>query len=365
MLEDGRITYRQLMLLIIISRLVITFTYLPAINDPPANQDVWIAQLFSFPVLLLFCVPVYLLVQRLRQYSIIQAGEVLLGKPGKLVGILYVWFFLHMTSLTLRQFGEFLTSVPYPETPILVFIITTTVFTAYAVRNGVEAICRVGEIVTPIVLGSIVFVVILVAKDMKLEALVPVLEKGILPVFHGALAIAARTTEILFVAMLAPYLNRPNTAKKAILLGFFIFTLFFVIITVSVLSTFGVEETKKQTFPFFRTIRLICIADFLERLDAIHLGIWVLGVFVKVAIYYYLAVLGTGQLFNLKDYRPLILPLGTIIVSLSILQADSLVALREFMSYKIFTWYAIFFTTALPLLLLTVAVIRGKGVQTE
>lgn len=66
---------------------------------------------------------------------------------------------------------------------------------------------------------SIVFVLALVAKDMELKALSPILEKRVLPVLHGAFTIAARTAEILLVAMLILYLNRPKMAKKAIILG--------------------------------------------------------------------------------------------------------------------------------------------------
>lgn len=365
MLEDGRITYKQLMLLIIMSRFTIELTQFPLSDTPPANQDVWMSAVFSFPIHLLLVGPVYLLVQRFKDRSIIQCAEAILGKVGKLVGILYVWLFLHMTAITLREFGDFLTAVPYPETPILVFMISTAFFAAYAVRNGVEAISRIGEVVTPIVLGSIVLLVAMVAKDMRLEVFTPLFEKGVFPVFHGAFVIAARTTEILFLAMLLPYLNRPRMAKKAVILGFFVLALFTVIIIIAVVATFGVEQAKSRAFPFFSVVRIISIGDFLERVEVVHLGIWILGVFVKVAIYYYLAVLGAAQLLNLTDYRPIVLPIGTIIVSLSILQADSLIALREFLSRKIWPWYALFFMTALPLLLLIVAAIRGKGVRSK
>ncbi|MBO8127405.1 MAG: endospore germination permease [Firmicutes bacterium] len=363
MLEDGRITDRQFMLLIIVSRLILSLTYLPALNSPPENQDVWIAGLLSFPVHLLLAVPAYLLAQRFKDRSIIQSAELILGKTGKIIGALYVWFFLHMTALTLRQLSCYLTSVPYPETPAPVFIIVTALFAALAVGYGVETICRTGEIMTPVVMFSIFVVIILIAKDMDLKALAPMLEKGIAPVLHGALTIAARTVEILFVTMLLPYLNQPGTAKKAMAWGIFFFIFFFTIITVSIITTFDVEQAINRTFPFFSTVRLISIGEFLERIDAVHLGIWILGLFIKISIYYYLTALGAAQLFNLQDYRPIVLPLGTIIVSLSVLQAENMVELREFTSYKVWTWYALFFITFLPLILLVVAVLRRREVQ--
>jgi spore germination protein KB len=43
-----KVSSYQIILLIIIYRMIIAFTYGPAINTPPGNQDVWIACLFYF-----------------------------------------------------------------------------------------------------------------------------------------------------------------------------------------------------------------------------------------------------------------------------------------------------------------------------
>ena len=91
------------------------------------------------------------------------------------------------------------------------------------------------------------------------------------------------------------------------------------------------------------------------------MGIWVLGAFIKISFWFYLAVLGMGQLFNLKDYTPLILPTGTIIVPLSILMASSLVELIEFTDYRVFTWYALIFILFIPSILLFIAIVQKKG----
>lgn len=361
MLEGGRITCRQLVWLIVGSRLFLNFTYFPSITDPPANQDVWISQALSLVFVLIFVFPVLLLGQRFPQQTIIQYSEILLGRAGKVIGLLYAWFFLHITAITLRQFSEFLTSSPYPETPLLVFILTLALVGAYAVRCGLEVIARTGEIIVPLGLFSVLLIAVLVAKDMNLQALQPILETGFFPVLHGGFTDAARTSEVLFAALLLPYLNRPEKATRAVLLAFTIFVLFFVIMALLVITTFGVEQAANRTFPFFSLVRIISIGDIIERMDAIHMGIWILGAYLKVAAYYYLAVLSLAQVFNLKDYKPLVLPAGTVITALAVFLFESLVDLREFTSYKIFTWYVLFFIVFIPLILLLVALITKKS----
>ena len=365
MLEDGKITNRQFMFIFVLTRLMLPIAYISFFDAPPWNQDEWISDILSLPMHILFTLPVFLLAQRFKNLSIIQSAEVILGPAGKLVGALYVWFFAHRTAIILRQFGEFLTTVPYQETPILVFIITTSIFAAYTVRQGIETICRVCEILFPIIFFAILLVIALVTKDMNLKNLTPVLENGILPVIYGAFIIAPRTTGILFLSMLMPYINIPKKSKTYLGIGYIIITVYFFLTSITTLALFGVEQAKIMVFPFYYTVRLISIGDFLERIDAIFVGIWVLGMFINTAINYYLAVLATAQLLKLQDYRSLALAIGTVIVSLAIFQSDSMIALNEFLSYKIYTWYTLFFIVALPVFLLLTAVIRNKGADSR
>ena len=361
MLEEGKISYKQLILLIVISRISINLTYNPHFTAPPENQDVWLSELLSFPITLFLSVPIYLLWKKFPDQTIIQYTQTVAGKAGKLIGILYVWFFIHFSALSLTQFGSFLSTAVMPETPILFFAVSLILLCTYAARSGIEVISRVSEFCVPIFLIGIMTIVLFLTKDMNLKALTPILEKGTLPVLQGGFTIAARSVETLGLAMLLPYLNDRKKVKTIFLLSFALISLFFVIITISIITAYGFEEAKTRTFPFFSAIKIISVGDFLERIESVHMAIWTMGVFIKVSLYFYLAVLGLGQLFNLKDYKPLVFPIGTVFIPLSILITPSIVELREFTSYKIYTWYALFFTLFIPSLLLLTAVIRKKG----
>lgn len=361
MLENGRITYKQLIQLIFISGIIIFLTDLPVLTSPPANQDLWLSELLSFPILLLLSAPVYLLLKRFQNQTIIQYSQTIIGKAGKLIGVLYVWFFIHLTAIALVQFSIYFSTAVFPETPLVFLIICLVLFCAYAVRKGIEVIGRLSEIIAPIIIIGFITMTVLLIKDMNLEVFTPVMEKGFFPVLHGGFTISARTVEILGIAMLLPYLNDHKKVKRVFILGLSLIVIFFLIITISTLAVFGVEEAKNLTFPFCSVCKIISVGDFLERIESIFKGIWLLGVFIKISLYYYLAVLGMSQLFNLKDYKPLVLPAGTVIVPLSILIAPSIVEFREFTSYKIFSWYALFFILFIPSILLIIAVIRKKG----
>ncbi|WP_148133990.1 GerAB/ArcD/ProY family transporter [Candidatus Formimonas warabiya] len=361
MLEEGKITGRQVLLLLIMNRLVIAFTYVPAINSPPQNQDVWIAIALSLPLTILFSIPALLLALRFPRLSPIQYSRTLLGKSGIFVGLLYIWFFLHTGAIALRQFGEFMATVPMPETPLLVFILGIAVIAVSAARNGLEVMGRMADMITPLAIGTILLVVMLVAKEADLKVLTPVLEKGIAPVLYGAFTISTLPVDnMMIISMVLPYLNKPRGVSRVVIGAFVINTVLFVIITVSIITVFGVAQAQTRTFPTLGLMRLVNLGGIIERIEMLHMGIWVLGNMIKVSIFCYLAVLGLGHLFRLQTYRPIVLPVGALMTALSIWLFDSLVDLSEFTSYKVAPYYALFFNTVIPLILLVIAFVTGK-----
>lgn len=361
MLEDGKIANRQALFLIILNRLVLAYTYVPAINSPPQNQDVWIATAVALPLTILFSTPTLLLALWFPKQSLIQYSRTLLGKSGMIVGVLYIWVFLHIGAITLRQFGEFMTTVPMPETPILVFILSITLIAVLAARNSLEVIGRLADIATPLAIGTILLVVGLVAKEADVQALTPVLEKGMVPVLYGAFTISTLTIDnMLIISMVTPYLNRPQGVTRVVIGAFIINTVMFVIIIIFIIMVFGVSQAQTRTFPTLGLMRLVQLGGVVERVEMLHMGIWVLGIMIKVALFCYLAALGLGQLFNLQTYRPIVLPVGALMIALSIWLFDSMVDLSTFTSYKIATYYSLFFNTVIPLILLAVTLVTGK-----
>lgn len=361
MLEGGRISSRQLILLIFTSRIIIGITSLPVLVAPPANQDVWTSILFAFPIDLFLAGPVYLLSKRFPNQTFYEYSQTILGNTGRWVGILYVYFFLHCAATCLSQFSEFFTTSVMPETPYLYFVITLTLISAYAVRQGIEVLGRLSELIAPLIMLGIIGIALLLAKDMDLKMLTPVLEKGILPSLFGGLYVSTLMVEILGFAILLPFLNDPQKTKRVFIYSIFLITLFGWIIAFSVLTIFGAELAKNLTFPFYSAVRVVNVGDFLERLESVHVATWILGMFIKASLSYYLAVLGLAQLFRLKDYKPLILPMGTLIIPLAIIIGTNIIELRKFTSYKIFTWFSLFFIFIIPSALYLTAIIRKKG----
>jgi spore germination protein KB len=217
------------------------------------------------------------------------------------------------------------------------------------------------EIILPIILITMLMAGFFFINDMELKNLKPVLEEGILPVLLGSVISASRGIEPLLLAMLGPYLNVKKKKASSYVIALLIVTVILTIIDVQILASIGANQVKHLSFPYITLMREISFADIIERIDLIYVGIWILGVILKVSLYFYLAVLGSAQLFNLKSYKSVVLPVGMSIVLVSVFLYRNLVQLSQFLSYKILNPYNLFFVLAIPLFLLTVSLIKKSS----
>jgi hypothetical protein len=141
-----KISPRQAMAMLIISRLMMVTILFPALTEMGDPQNIWLVGLLG----MLIAVPLILLVVALGlehpDKTIIQYSQVLLGKFfGKIVGLVLVWYWFHIAVTSAAALGESLTSAIMVETPDVVLIGTIAYLGASAARNGVEVMARVAE----------------------------------------------------------------------------------------------------------------------------------------------------------------------------------------------------------------------------
>lgn len=362
MLEGGKVNNRQAALMLPFLIVMPTaILFVPAITAVAAKQNGWLSLLVvsTFYGLLVALVVIKLGLRFPDQTVIEYAPEILGPFLGKLVGAGLVVWFLHINAVIVREFADFIATAFMPETPLLVFIILLLALAARAVRGGVEVVARAGEWVFPIFIFSMLIIMALVLPDTDWSNLRPVLEDGIRPVLHGALAPAGWRGEIVLILMYLPFINLPGKTLKYLTAAVILMGLALTGATVITTAVFGVL-TEHLTFPFFTLATYISVARFVERMEPFILLMWVAGVTIKVAAFYYAAVLGSAQLFSLKDYRPVVLPLGLILAALSVGLFDNSREVVHWLT-ETFPPYAYTFELAIPSLLLLVAVLRKKG----
>jgi spore germination protein KB len=158
--------------------------------------------------------------------------------------------------------------------------------------------------------------------------------------------------------MLVPFVNDRHRLFPAVVYGLLWQGAIWVIMGIAVTGLLGPVQHFLY-FPFFSAVRLISVADFIERVDALILGAWFLGMFLRDGMILWALALGTAQWLGLKHYRPLVIPLAGLAVTGSIIIAEGFIELRGYLAPETFTPYMLLFIWIIPVLVLAIAALRG------
>lgn len=360
MLEEGKITSSQLMLLVITLILASAILLLPSFTAKGALQDSWISGLIAMLAGILTATIILSLAKRFPEQTLVEYSISILGKPlGKLVGLLYLIFFVHLTAILLREISTTVITTILPRTPIQVTIAISTIAMAYMIRKGLEVIARVNIIIMPISLFFVVMIILMATPEMKFDNLTPILERGVMPIFLGAITPVGWFGEVVSLAFLLPFVNKLPRVKKHFYLGILFSGLVFTLVIIGTISVFGPNITKNTSFPTLALAREVNLANFLERIESILIATWIIWNFIKTGLFFYISVLILSQWLKLDNYRPVVFPMGIIIALIAETFFKNSIQLTDFLA-KVYVFYAGFFEFLIPGLLIIVALLRRK-----
>lgn len=359
MLERGKISSLAAVILLVDLVGATALMFLPAVSASYAHQDAWMVPILATVPGMYVILLVAGLARRFPGLTFIQYMEAILGRwPGKVLALFYLFFFIHSNSVIVRELTHLLSLMIYNATPQPVFDVVIIILSAYAVYMGLEVIARVGLLTFPILLFAFLFIIIVaVTSAGDLNNLRPVLANGIKPVIAASLTPTAWRGEVLLLAMFAPFLANPRQTARVGIWGVAIIGFFLLFNAMANLAVFG-PETERLSFP---TFTLLLVSP-LPGLEPFFIAIFITGMIIKISIFYYVAVLGTAQLFELKSYRPLVIPVGVLLAALASFWPSHV----EMVSYTIkgFTPFAFLMEHLIPTLLFAGAWLK-KQVQNQ
>lgn len=292
-----------------------------------AKQDAWIAVLaasvFGVAIIRMY---IYILSYDPSKH-LFQIVEAVFGKAVSLVLTLaYVPYFLYIAARVLRDFTELMITDTFPNTPIEALSVLFMLVVVYVVYLGIEVVARTTEVFVPYALFFLFMlsVFLFVGKDVEFKNMLPILAEGFQPVlravFPGLIGFPFGETIVFTLIMtdMEKFNKVSKTAMWAVLVSGAVLA-YHMFLNVAVL---GVDKVGRSTFPFLNAVREIAVAEFIERLDPFVVFIMMLGIFVKVCLFFYGGLKGLEHAFRIP-YRCLCFPIGMLVALVSVLIASS------------------------------------------
>ncbi|WP_025685782.1 GerAB/ArcD/ProY family transporter [Paenibacillus maysiensis] len=356
-----KISARQLMILTTLYTVGSAILIIPSGMALVAKQDAWIAAFVGVGAGLLILYLYIKLAALYPQMTLIGIMEALLGKwLGKTVGLLFfATFFINAPVTVLFYLGNFMTTQMIPETPIQAVNILFALIILLAVRLGLEVLARSAELMFPLFILLYISFTGLVVSNIKLENVQPVLEAGMGPIGSAALSFVSTAflPHLVLLMIFPTSVNRFDQARKAIFTGGLIGGVMLVVVVTLAILVLGPDLTARNMYPSYALAKKISIGNFLQRIEAIMATMWFISLFFRITLYMHSTVTAIAQIFCLKNDRQLVLPLGILLVVMSIIVYPN-VPYQQ--AYDTKTWipYTLSFGLFFPLLLLSIHALK-------
>lgn len=348
---------------------------LPRVAAKYAHEMAWLAVILAMLVSILLVYILTKLALRFPQQTFIEyIGDITGVKwlPGMgiaikwVVTIFLILYWITLSALTLRILGEFVSGTVLPNTPISLIMLTMLLLTVLSIYYEITVLAKLNEVILPFIVLPVIFFVALSLKDALAINFLPLFAINWESFLKGTFEMIFSFLGFGIMLVLMAYTQKSHNIKSNVV-GITIPGFLYLIITVASIAVFGFKELEQIQWPTLELVKSSVISEFIfDRTEAIFIGIWVLAIYTTVLNFYYAGCLSAAQILPLKEKNRLRFIIGLIlspVVYLLAVYPRNLQELYGWLKYVNYVGAATFLL--LPLLLLIISVIRGRGEKRE
>ncbi len=280
---DIKISSAQAIVLLFVCRMFYTVTYSPGAEEIQSSAII-LGDVIAVFVTAIILIPLFILMRKGAVIDIIHASSSIAPTFGMIVSIYYLLLLALEQINTVTHFTVFITNAVFPDISAILIIITFVLACMYGAYQGIEGIARAAGIIFVIFIVSILFIVTAAIPNTNWLNLRPLVGDYQRQVISSILDNVSLNIEFVMFLLLFPKVKGSfNRISFWYLTWSEIALLIVGTTTVLVLG----EYLTKQVFPFY-SIASIIESNVIQRLDAVHMALWVLVSYIKAAVYFYL-----------------------------------------------------------------------------
>jgi spore germination protein KB len=297
--------------------------------------------------------------------SFVGMARKVFGRPaGSVLGLVFSLWWVFPLALTGRVLAEFVSLALLDLTPRPVLLAVFGLSAAAVLWSGLLSLARLALLASPVIFGTMLIWFELGLREGDVRYLLPVGVEGLAAILRASLSPVTWGSSIAVVLLMGKHLQATRRVGRA---------LYWAVVLVGVIGFMAETLTTlvlgflrtTQTFPHFKTARLVGLPDFIERVDSVFAVGILLGVFIACGVLLFAVARGVSESLSVpRTYRP---ALGLGVVAFVVLPRvlfptfTGLVTLLD-------TWLTQLIVLAvqagLPSLVLVAAWLRGKDGRT-
>lgn len=301
---------------------------------------------------------VYRLLKNFPNLDILDISKFLGGKWLKnLIGVLFLLYFVCISSIILRTFCEAL-KIIYLQKVSISFIILLFIIAIIIINKlGFKSMIRANLLIMPIILFSIFFIFIANIKNFTFQHIFPILGYGIVPTFLSGISNLFAFGGIAYLYFLPPSIDSKNL-KKISIISILTSVIFLFLSITSLLFMFPFIGNTESIMPLYMAVRYIEFSRFFQRLDAVFLLLWIMSIIGYLSIVVSFSIYIFQKITNVQDSKPLVYCFSGIIFIISLIPKD-MVQVR-FLENEVYKYLVLGLVFVISIILLILANIKYK-----
>lgn len=354
----GIITSGQLFVMLFISRAIVTVTYSPELSS---GDDMWnhlLSALISFPLTLLMLIPTLIMQKLNRNISVLEYAEDILKRFSIIISLFYAVYFIMVCGYGIALYNKFVSLGVNGEVPIFAVSVAVLVAACYGAFKGVEAIARASGLILIGLIATALILIFALTPSIDTDNYRTILSTDYESTYNGTLLMLSRMSCIPAIAVLYPIV-KGNISKGSLLWcsSIFIIIMIFIILVTGSLG----DYLKYSIFPVYQAAKTINIG-FLQRLDALFIGLWTAGLFCRLSLFLYLFALCIGKAFGKRASRFAIIIGGVSVLIFGTVTAD--MGFQSFIFNSTFwLWFTLTAAVFIPVFLLICYIVKSAGIK--
>ncbi|MFC4306036.1 GerAB/ArcD/ProY family transporter [Cohnella boryungensis] len=311
MTRQANITVKQMKVIITFFLLGDIMWFLPTTTTAVVQEDAWISAMIGIVIGIGLASLIFLFASKFRGLSLIHINRKVLGKyVGGVFSLFFLYLVFNNASAQVRVIGEFITVQMMTETPMRVIMFFFSAVVMIAVYTGYSVIARAAQVFYLLFVVMFSIFIVLLFPEVTSSNLQPILNHTPGKLFGGALlVIAFPFCQLTTLLMLFPYVENKRGAIKEYLYSTVLSGIAILLVILMSILVLGSYMTANHFYATYTLAKKINIGNFLQRLEVILVISYLTSTFYKCAITLHIVCRGLQQLFGLREYRTLVVPM--------------------------------------------------------
>ena len=323
--EYRRIGIRELFAMILLS-VGIKLTDMTPTNFIQKEMNAsWIVVILSG---ILFFIPFLIIIHLLHKYqkkNLVDLLFIILGKPIGMIVAIVLWFMvLSATVINSRSYVDILNTMFFPETPIIILYLILIGTSLSLARFGIDVIGRISWLLLPYIKFSLLLLIIFTLKELRFGRIFPIFGPGIVELFKEGINRVSLFGELFIFAAIFPLVKNFKEYRNGNILA-----MIFLIIEISMFflvfaTFFEFASAQNVLYPFHELTRFVRFGA-VSHIETFFLAFWLAATFIRYSIYLYLLTYMFSYLLNMKDFKPLLITFGGLVILLGLIPENPVV----------------------------------------